>query len=87
MILGICGTKRNIAETFVLDDLYYYYVGEADKRKRGMGFIEIDKTKYGCKYYEFEYEEKNENNLVNKFLTISGFNIVNTKFVKRRNRR
>uniref|UniRef100_A0A0K0FQX2 Endo/exonuclease/phosphatase domain-containing protein n=1 Tax=Strongyloides venezuelensis TaxID=75913 RepID=A0A0K0FQX2_STRVS len=47
---------------------------------------EIDKTKYGCKYYELE-NEKSENNLVNKFSAISSFNIVNTKFVKRRSRR
>uniref|UniRef100_A0A0N5B5F1 Reverse transcriptase domain-containing protein n=1 Tax=Strongyloides papillosus TaxID=174720 RepID=A0A0N5B5F1_STREA len=164
MILGICETKRNKEETFVLDDLYHCYMGKADKRIGGMGFIirkefakyikfvefqearlgkilfkigrktilytigyaptsqytlderesffdkllqftktpadfkivagdlncklqGIDKTKYGSKYYELKYEDKSENDLVNKFSAISGFNIVNTKFVERRNRR
>uniref|UniRef100_A0A0K0F591 Uncharacterized protein n=1 Tax=Strongyloides venezuelensis TaxID=75913 RepID=A0A0K0F591_STRVS len=87
MILSICETKRNMSETFVVDDLYHCYMGKADKRIGGMKFNGIDKPKYGCKYYKLEYKEKNENDFVNKFSAISGFNIVNSKFNKRRNKK
>uniref|UniRef100_A0A0K0FQC5 Endo/exonuclease/phosphatase domain-containing protein n=1 Tax=Strongyloides venezuelensis TaxID=75913 RepID=A0A0K0FQC5_STRVS len=54
MILGVCKSKRNMAETFVLDDLYHCYMGKAEKRIEGIEFIVTKEFSKYIKFVEFQ---------------------------------